>query len=221
MGILEYYVRLRMIVIVHQVRSEFEYFCVCSEGFTGSRCETTEMKIEFRFGEDILIPQSVLIHFMDFPSDSNRFSSSASEDPIQTTMISKIGFDQISTVVYFGEIFHLIFIEFNRDYYLALLQHNYTSFVSISTRILPDHRCKPISELLDNQILAYPTWRRAKYYHIPCQKQSDLVCFYDNDQFMCLCDIDRYANCFKFDYYRVYNCFGHNYCDKWWSMLSK
>jgi len=31
--------------------SESQYFCVCLEGFFGSRCEQTEMKIEFHFSK--------------------------------------------------------------------------------------------------------------------------------------------------------------------------
>jgi hypothetical protein len=191
--------------------SESGYFCVCPEGFIGSRCENTEMKIEFLFAKSILIPQSMLIHFINVPAKFDPVGE-APTNPTQTTMISKIGFDQISTDLFYGKTFHLIFVELSRDYYLAILRHNYTSFVSISTTILPEHRCAPISELLDIQIQDFPTWRRAKRYHIPCQRRSDLACFYDKKDFMCICDIDRHANCFKFDYRRVYDCLGYNYC---------
>ena len=153
----------------------------------------------------------MLIHFINVPPKFHP-SDVSPTDPTQTTMISKIGFDQISTDVSYGKTFHLIFVEFNQDYYLAILRHNYTSFMSISTTILREHRCAPISELLDIQIQAFPTWRRAKHYHIPCQRRSDLACFYDKKDFMCLCDVDRHANCFKFDYRRVYDCLGYNYC---------
>ncbi|CAF4529822.1 unnamed protein product [Rotaria sp. Silwood2] len=83
----------------------------------------------------------------------------------------------------------------------------------ISTTIMPENRCSPINELFDDHIQMLPRWHRAKYYHIPCQKHSNLVCFYDNDYFMCLCDIDRHTNCFKFDYRPIDICFGYNYCE--------
>ena len=94
----------------------------------------------------------------------------------------------------------------------GLLQHNYTSIKNLSTTIISQHRCKSIQVLLNQQIQSLPTWHRAKYYHIPCQNQSDLVCFYDNNYFMCLCNTDRHANCFKFEYNQTDNCFGYNYC---------
>ena len=93
-----------------------------------------------------------------------------------------------------------------------LLQHNYTRVTNLSTTVIPQYHCRPTNKLFDKEILSLPRWHRAKYYHILCQNQSNLTCFYDNDYFMCLCDIDQFANCFKFDYHRIYNCFGYNYC---------
>ncbi|CAF3770287.1 unnamed protein product [Rotaria sp. Silwood1] len=85
--------------------------------------------------------------------------------------------------------------------------------MNISTTIMPENRCSSINELFDDHIQMLSRWHRAKYYHILCQKHSNLACFYDNDYFMCLCDIDRHANCFKFDYRPVDNSFGYNYCE--------
>ena len=195
--------------------SKSEYFCLCSQGSIGSTCEKPEMKIEFYFDKNIFIPQSILIHFIfvpTWPLSPGSFDFFDFIEPIQTSQIAKIKYSQNSVLVYYGNSFHLIFIEFNQDYYLALLQKNYTTITNLSTKIIPKHRCKSINELFNQQIQSLPTWHRAKYYHIPCQNQSDLVCFHDNDQLMCLCDIDRHANCFKFNYKHIYNCFGYNYC---------
>ncbi len=52
-----------------------------------------------------------------------------------------------------------------------------------------------------------------KYYYIPCQQRSALACFYDNDAFIYLCDRDRHANFFIFDFHRSYNGLGYNYCE--------
>jgi hypothetical protein len=198
--------------------SESQYWCVCPNGLIGSRCENLNQRIEFLFAKSIIIPQSILIHFIEV---LRKFSYSFHplyplklvDGPRQTTMISKVESYQSSIVVFYETTFHLIFVEFDQNYYFALLQHNYTSFVSILTTIIPEHRCVHISELLDIQIGQLPRWHRAKYYHIPCQTRIGLVCFYDNDYFMCLCDIDRHANCFKFNYRREHNCPGYNYCE--------
>lgn len=196
--------------------SESEYFCLCSKGISGSKCENEQMKIEFHFDKSISIPQAMLIHFIFVPSGVMREVSTVStieyQELTQTTQITKIGYTQNSALVYNLNPFHLIFVEFNQDYYLALLQHNYTVIKNLSTTIIPQHRCKPIQDVLNQQIQVLPRWHRAKHYHIPCQNQSDLVCFYDHDYFMCLCNTDRHANCFQFNHNSTDNCFGYSYC---------
>ncbi|CAF4584369.1 unnamed protein product [Rotaria sp. Silwood1] len=192
---------------------EMEYFCLCSQGYMGSRCENLETKIEFHFSKTISIPQTIFIHFVYIPPTPNSLSKLPPPDPTQITMISKLKFHESSTVVYYGGAFHLIFVEFHQQYYLALLQHNFTSAMNVSTTIIPEHRCLSIKDLFADHIQTLPRWHRAKKYYIPCQKYSNLTCFYDSDYFMCLCDIDRYPNCFKFDYRPAYNCLGYNYCE--------
>ena len=95
----------------------------------GLRCEKIETKIEFNFSKNLLIPQSFLIHFIDI---SPKYSSNQFPviDQRQRTIISNIGFDQISTVVYYEGIFNLLFIEFNKDYYLSLLQPTQLHIIS-------------------------------------------------------------------------------------------
>ncbi|CAF4831521.1 unnamed protein product [Rotaria sp. Silwood1] len=192
--------------------SETEYYCLCSQGYMGSRCENPETKIEFLFAKTISIPQTMFIYFIYIPSISKSYSSPPA-DPPQIIMVSKLKFYESSSFVYFGGEFHIIFVKIHQHYYLALLRHNSTLGINISTTIIPEHRCLSIKDLFTDNIPILPRWHRAKHYHIPCQKHSNLVCFYDNDFFMCLCDIDRNANCFKFDYRPLYKCFGYNYCE--------
>ncbi|CAF3786884.1 unnamed protein product, partial [Rotaria sp. Silwood1] len=192
---------------------EIEYFCLCSQGYMGSRCEHLETKIEFHFSKTIFIPQTIFIHFVYIPPTPGTLLKPLPPDPTQITMMSKLKFHESSTVVYYGGSFHLIFVEFQQQYYLALLQHNFTLAMNFSTTIIPEHRCLSIEDLFTDDIRTLPRWHRVKKYYIPCQKHSNLTCFYDNDYFMCLCDIDRYPNCFKFDYPSTYNCLGYNYCE--------
>jgi hypothetical protein len=41
---------------------------------------------------------------------------------------------------------------------------------------------------------------------------SELVCFHDNDTFMCFCTEEIRANSFHFDFNMTYNCMGRNDC---------
>ncbi|CAF1562377.1 unnamed protein product [Rotaria sp. Silwood1] len=154
----------------------------------------------------------MLIHFFCFiiPRVPNEAQLA---DPTRTTLISKIQYCKHSTIVYYAGTFHLIFVEFNEHRYLAFLQHKSTPATNASIKIIREHHCASIKELFDDNVQAVPRWHRAKYYHVPCQKHPNLVCFYDNDYFMCLCDINRHENCFKFDYKPVYNYLGSSHCE--------
>jgi hypothetical protein len=52
---------------------------------------------------------------------------------------------------------------------------------------------------------------RAKFYPLLCRKYEKLKCFYD-DELMCICDIDRFSNCFTFNRTKTNDCQGFNYC---------
>jgi hypothetical protein len=82
----------------------------------------------------------------------------------------------------------------------------------INTQIIPSHRCRSIDELFNSTFAKQHLLKRIKYYHLPCQQQSELVCFYDEVHF-CLCTLDRTANCFEFNHNMTYNCGGYNYCE--------
>jgi hypothetical protein len=75
----------------------------------------------------------------------------------------------------------------------------------IRTKIIPSQRCSNISELFNSSVLEYNYLRRVKLYHLACQKQIQLKCFYDKI-FMCLCNTDRFANCFQFNHSMTYDC---------------
>ncbi|CAF1315037.1 unnamed protein product [Rotaria sp. Silwood1] len=162
--------------------SEMEYVCLCSQGYMSSRCENLETKIEFHFAKSISIPQMIFIHFVYFPPESSPLPK-IPPDPIQVTIMSKLKFHESSTTVYYGGAFHLVFVEFYQQYYLALLQHNFTSVINISTSIIPEHQCFSIKDLFTVDIRILSRWHRAKKYHIP------------------------------FDYPSTYRCLGYNYCE--------
>ncbi|CAF4272302.1 unnamed protein product, partial [Rotaria sp. Silwood2] len=53
---------------------------------------------------------------------------------------------------------------------------------------------------------------RTKYYPFLCRQYSQLMCFYDKEN-LCICDLDRFSNCFLFNHTLNYDCQGYNYCE--------
>ncbi|CAF4488912.1 unnamed protein product [Rotaria sp. Silwood2] len=53
--------------------------------------------------------------------------------------------------------------------------------------------------------------RRVKYDPLLCRQDPQLMCFYD-EYYMCICDSDRFSNCFQFNKTKKYNCSGKNLC---------
>src|SRR4051812_15964512 len=95
------------------------------------------------------------------------------------TTIKKISLYQESVSINRSKLFHMLFTEFDNQFYLIVLQQNYKSSVIISTEVHPRQRCKNIHELFNISIVKLHAVRRLKYYHIPCQRNLDLVCFHD------------------------------------------
>ncbi|CAF3389276.1 unnamed protein product [Rotaria sp. Silwood1] len=190
-------------VPVDQRIAEGQSTCLCTEGFSGPTCEQLNSKITLSF-DGIAIPPSILLHFVRI------FDGNAPHE--RTTIFKKIRMDYETISIYRSDPFHILFTEFFNNYYLTILQQNEIISNNISTIVLPSHRCRFIDELLDKTRLVHSILRRIKYYHSICREWSDLSCFYDSI-YMCLCTIDRQANCFDFDHNMIYDCVGQNHCE--------
>ncbi|CAF1366015.1 unnamed protein product [Adineta ricciae] len=144
---------------------EPDFTCLCNEGYFGPQCQFNSTKIEISF-EGVLIPQAILAHYITAMKNTPH---------IHTTVFKKIPYDQNTVTLFRSGSFHILFIEFSNDYYLAVVQEKSNVSRTISTRVLPSYHCKPISDLFNHTILSYHRLRRIKYYHIPCQKLSQLA----------------------------------------------
>lgn len=181
-----------------------KFTCVCPEDHSGDLCQHNSSRIAITFGKEFnRLSTSILIHFIT--ADGNKAHK-------QITQFSKINFDQTVVIFHTSIAFHIIFAEVNRNYYLIYLQPHYQPSRIIKTEIVSTHQCLHINDLFDSIIINYHPLRRAKFYHKPCREHLNLQCFYDSDTFMCLCDSERKANCFNFDYKISHNCYGNNYC---------
>ncbi|UJR24129.1 hypothetical protein I4U23_027095 [Adineta vaga] len=178
-----------------------DFMCLCNEGYFGLRCQFVSTKIEISF-DSVSIPQAIFTHYITVMKNAPH---------VHTTVFKKIPYDQDTVTLFHSGSYHILFTEFSNHFYLTVIQEKSNASKTISTRILRSHRCEHISTLFNHTILDYGPLRRMKYYHIPCQKLSQLVCFYD-EVFMCLCNLHRQANCFEFHRNISYKCSDSDYC---------
>ena len=179
--------------------------CICQAGYVGDRCQhqQKQSRIDVSFQYKVTIPSSLLVHFIAVPEVKNYN---------RTSIMKKIGFSQYSLTIYTSVAFNIAFVQIFNIYYLIVLREQIITLAHISTEVAPSHRCQSIQELFNETFANQYLLKRIKYYHIPCEEQVKLVCFYD-DVHLCLCTIDRQANCFNFDHNMTYDCGGYNLCE--------
>ncbi|CAF1225711.1 unnamed protein product [Rotaria sp. Silwood1] len=189
-----------------QIRSKQKFICICQRGYGGDRCELINNKIILSFRDDIVLSSSIFIHFIEVIQN---------DIPKRTTTLRTIPPIQKSITIFWSKPFNLIFIEiYNKIYYLAHTQNTYQQTANISIMINQFDRCQNISELFNESFVQRHLLRRIKHYHVPCQKNLNLSCFYD-DIHLCLCynlQKQRLANCFEFNHNMTYNCLDQNSC---------
>jgi hypothetical protein len=183
--------------------------CLCRKGFRGDRCEIVDTKLILSFDKNILLTQSIFIHFIQVMTKSEQ---------IRSTTFRTIPFEQDALTISWSRPFHLVFIEpSNNSYYLIVSQTIYNESAIINKTIQRSDRCPNISEVLNETIIQWSLIRRIKYYHLPCQNQLlNLSCFHD-DVHICLCydfGQQRLSNCFNFDHKMEFNCQGQSVCGK-------
>ncbi|CAF2836494.1 unnamed protein product [Rotaria sp. Silwood2] len=184
-----------------------QFICICRKGFSGKRCEIIDNKIIVSFHKSIILPQSMLIHFIELIDNA---------PPENGSTFKTIPANQNSVIIYWSHPFHIIFVKlFENNYYLITVQKTYNRSSTISTTIKSSDRCKNINEVLNKTIAEFHLLRRIKYYHLVCLQALPLLsCFYDNDHF-CLCNNygkQRLANCFEFNHSKKFDCFGQSNC---------
>jgi hypothetical protein len=124
----------------------------------------------------------------------------------RSNSFKKIPFDQESVLIYISPTFDVTFVAFSDNYYL--IHAGDSDFITTSEiKLTPKHRCPSIRQLFNDTFAALHSLRRIKHYHVPCQSDHTLRCFYD-EQHMCLCDEIGRANCFTFDHSKINNCRG-------------
>ncbi|CAF3293516.1 unnamed protein product [Rotaria sp. Silwood2] len=182
-----------------------EFICVCKETYQGERCQNKNTQIDISIDETILIiSSSFILHYII------AFHQSIKHE--RMTTLKKIPFGYNTMTIYTRQPFNILFIQIpDGNYYLTVLRETYIPSEYIHTQVLPKNRCYPVLDLFNDTFRQYEYLRRVKYYPLLCRQDPQLMCFYD-EYFMCVCDSDRFSNCFEFNNTIKYNCNEKNLC---------
>ncbi|CAF1687729.1 unnamed protein product, partial [Adineta ricciae] len=171
------------------------FTCVCKEGFFGERCENRQTRIDIQFTDESNLP--ILVHLITAYESSTHLKS---------TILKQIKYGQNQVTILTTNTFHLGFVEFlPGDYYLIIKRENVIKSEHIQTKLLPNYRCLFINELLNETLKSFHYLHRVKFYPVLCRENQQLMCFYD-EIYTCICDENRFSNCFLFDRNTTYNC---------------
>jgi len=179
--------------------SNNDYSCICSDQYYGLRCEYIKAKLDI-YLENLNIPSYLLAFFLTISNQS---------EPRLTIMLQKLTLFQRMVTFRISIPYHLVLIQSDRKYYLAVIQ----SFpnLDISTEINPSRECISIEILFNSTLMRMSRFQRIKYYHIPCQINPNLNCFID-ESYLCLCTKDRHANCVEFNSNKNLQCSSKHSC---------
>ncbi|CAF4059386.1 unnamed protein product [Adineta steineri] len=194
--------------IDQHVASAEKFECICPKDFFGDHCELTSNKIILSFEKDLILPETMLIHFIEVREKN---------DPEKGITFKKISINRNPISIYWPRPFHIIFVElFRKNYYLVFVDKIYNESTLIEKRIKSSDHCPNIQEIFNETFAKLHLIRRIKYFHVPCQTYSpQLSCFYD-EVYFCLC-VDfgnqRIANCFEFNHTSKRDCSGKSICE--------
>ena len=180
------------------------FTCFCSEDYSGERCQNKNNRIDISLDQTIRSKSSLLlIHFVAaFPNAEHE----------RTTQLKRIPYNENSLTIYAKQSFHILFIQIpDKDYYLTVLREQFLASEYIQTEVSSKQRCSSLHELVNETYFEYEYLRRVKSYPLLCRQHSELKCFYDKE-LMCICDLDRFSNCFLFNHTMNNDCQGLNYC---------
>ena len=187
-------------IVINERMIEASYICFCADSFRGKRCQHSRAKLVISFDNKEVSSYLIAYIYREFHSETPNH---------RHVTLEKLTILQRSTTLYYDYGFTMVFIKTYSKYYLAVLQKVASS--NSSTSLDSTRQCPSIKELLNSKQLRLPRIQRVKYYHIPCETDHNLKCFFD-EWYMCLCTTEHYANCFLFDYREDLSCREHVRC---------
>ncbi|UJR19214.1 hypothetical protein I4U23_022344 [Adineta vaga] len=175
--------------LVNDVLHAKGFVCNCTEEFTGTFCQIVKSRLEVSLDNLRFSSSIILFYIFNYIGGILRF-----EQMEQIVIPQQMKMFQKTTIIRLINKFQMIFINVDGNFYLIVLQQDEQE--NITTSVNPSQRCSFINELLNSSLVNLHQIRRMKYYPMICQIHLSLQCFFD-DPYMCLCTIDRFANCLK------------------------
>ncbi|CAF2667080.1 unnamed protein product [Rotaria sp. Silwood2] len=176
-----------------------DYTCICSDEFFGPNCQFSKAKVDVSLN-NIHVTSHLIAYFFTLSNESH---------PINTIILRKLTLFQYIVTFHISMPYHMMIIEINKKYYLAVLQQ--FPRIDILTSISPAQECIPTEQLINSTILQKHPYERIVSYYALCGERHDLTCFVD-ENFLCLCTNDHHANCLTFNRYKDFQCPLKNYC---------
>jgi hypothetical protein len=181
------------------------YKCNCNDEYGGSYCGQRNTYSYISIDDNITdlssIPAVVVMFGRQFENifqQSNQFLFTDKTLPTilkVPSMFHEFGFVRM---------FHNLS---KSSYYLISLRRQISS-PSVNTSVISRNLCQNVSEIFNETILnEYSYLKRLKFYHLPCNHDHNLRCFFD-DYRMCICTESHNSDCYFF-YHEYSIC---NYC---------
>ncbi|CAF1178378.1 unnamed protein product [Adineta steineri] len=181
------------------------FTCLCQDEYSDERCENKNNRIDIHLNKEILWEHSLLLIHVITSFDQKEHE--------RRILLKKVPYNQNILTIHLTQPFHIILAEIvNESFYLLVVREVFQPSEYIQTKIESKQRCPSINNLLNDTVRQYSYLRRTKYYPSLCHTNLELMCFYD-EVHMCICDRNRFSNCFLFNQTRNNDCQGYNYCE--------
>ncbi|UJR16910.1 hypothetical protein I4U23_003808 [Adineta vaga] len=182
-----------------------QFICLCKENFHGEKCEYNKSRIDIELTDEI-IGETKMIYFHYITAFETRAHQ-------RTTILRKVKYNEDSITLLVAQSYHILLVELiNKMYYVVVLREKFIESEHIQNQLRINQRCLSINELFNQTLRSYSRYHRIKYYPYLCRQNFKVMCFYD-ENYMCICDQDRFSNCFTFNRTIKYDCQDENPCE--------
>ncbi|CAF1306512.1 unnamed protein product [Adineta ricciae] len=199
------------------------YSCYCKEQYFGPLCQYSNSRVHLELDQTISASSPfVFLHFITI------FEEKIHE---HTTIIKRIPIDENAISFYVDKQFNLIFVQLiDQSCYLGIVREKFIPMENIRGQVTSKHYCPYVKQYLNQDwphtdysliedpfranmtLLQYKSADHPKFYSFICRQQRHLMCFYD-ERLLCVCNLDRFANCFEFNRTVDKTCQGQNDCE--------